>query len=231
MKNINRILLVALLAFICLNVHAQEYVTQTKESLTNMTPQDALQKLKDGNERFLSGKLVERNLNEQVKQTAHGQYPFAIVLSCMDSRSPSEFIFDQGIGDIFNDRVAGNVVDEDILGSLEFACKITGSKLILVLGHTNCGAIKGACDDVKMGNLTNLLSKIKPAIEAVPIVNGERNSKNKDFVDKVSKENVFLAIQNINDRSPILKEMIDKGEIKIVGAMYDVETGKVTFYE
>lgn len=231
MKYINKIFLVVLLAFVCLNVHAQEYVTQTKESLANMTPQDALQKLKDGNERFLSGKLVERNLKEQVKLTAHGQYPFAIVLSCMDSRSPSEFIFDQGIGDIFNDRVAGNVVDEDILGSLEYACKVTGSKLILILGHTNCGAIKGACDDVKMGNLTILLSKIKPAIEAVPEGNGERNSKNKDFVDKVSKENVFLAIQNINDRSPILKEMIDKGEIKIVGAMYDVETGKVTFYE
>lgn len=195
------------------------------------SPQVALQKLKEGNARFVEGKSTHKDYKAQVQETSTGQFPFAIILSCIDSRSPSELIFDQGIGDIFNARIAGNIVDEDVLGSMEFACKVTGSKLILIMGHTNCGAIKGACDDVKMGNLTALLAKIKPAVDSVPGFENKRNSNNDDFVDKVSKENVKLAMKNIRDNSPILKKMIDNGEIFLVGSMYDVKTGKVTFYE
>ena len=195
------------------------------------SPQVALQKLKEGNVRFVEGRSTYKDYKAQVQETSKGQFPFAIILSCIDSRSPSELIFDQGIGDIFNARIAGNIVDEDVLGSMEFACKVTGSKLILIMGHTNCGAIKGACDDVKMGNLTALLSKIKPAVDSVPGFEDRRNSNNDDFVDKVSRENVKLAMKNIRDNSPILKEMIDNGEIILVGSMYDVKTGKVDFYE
>lgn len=195
------------------------------------SPQVALQKLKEGNVRFVEGKSTYKDYKAQVQETSKGQFPFAIILSCIDSRSPSELIFDQGIGDIFNVRIAGNIVDEDVLGSMEFACKVTGSKLILIMGHTNCGAIKGACDDVKMGNLTALLSKIKPAVDSVPGFEDRRNSNNDDFVDTVSRKNVKLAMKNILDNSPILKEMIDNGEILLVGSMYDVKTGKVDFYE
>lgn len=194
------------------------------------SPQVALQKLKDGNARFVEGESTYKDYKAQVQETSKGQYPFAIILSCMDSRNPSEIIFDQGIGDIFNIRIAGNIVDEDVLGSLEFACKVTGSKLILVMGHTNCGAIMGACDDVKLGNLTALLSKIRPAVERVN-EDGDRNSKNSEYVAKVARENVILAIECIKNNSPILKEMLDNGEIMAVGSMYDLETGKVTFYE
>lgn len=195
------------------------------------SPQAALQNLKDGNARFVEGKSTHRDHKAQVQETSKGQYPFAIILSCIDSRNPSEIIFDQGIGDIFNVRIAGNIVDEDVLGCLEFACKITGSKLILVMGHSNCGAIMGACDDVKLGNLTALLSKIRPAVAKVPEVAGERNSKNEEFVELVAKENVLLAMDVVKKDSPILKDMLDNGEIMMVGAMYDLETGKVTFYE
>jgi len=195
------------------------------------SPQVALQKLKEGNVRFIEGKNTHKDYKAQVQETSNSQYPFAIILSCMDSRSPSELIFDQGIGDIFNVRIAGNIVDDDVLGSMEFACKVTGSKLILVMGHTNCGAVKGACDNVELGNLTSLLAKIMPAVNAVPVEEGKRNSDNDDFVEKVSQANVMQALKNIRENSPILKEMLDKGEIMLVGSMYDVSTGKVTFYE
>ena len=205
-------------------------VTQTKESQSSMTKSTALQMLKDGNARFVSGKTLSRNMMEQVKQTAKGQYPYAVILSCIDSRASSELIFDQGMGDIFNSRVAGNVVDDDVLGGMEFACKVTGAKLIVVLGHTNCGAIKGACDRVELGNLTSLLAKIQPVVTSVK-TEGDRNSKNHEFVEEVSKDNVMHGIEEIKQKSTVLKEMIDKGEIGIVGGMYDIETGKVTFYE
>jgi len=231
MKTFKNLLILFVISVLYINCYSQDYVTQTKESQSKMTPKTALQMLKDGNERFVSGKSLNRNLSDQVKETSKGQYPFGTILSCIDSRSPSEFVFDQGIGDIFNARIAGNIVDEDVLGSLEFASKILGSKLILVLGHSDCGAVKGACDDAKLGNVTALLSKIKPAVDAVSSDNADRTSKNKDFVEKVAKENVLLAIKNITDNSPLLKEMVEKGEITIVGGMYDVETGKVTFYE
>ncbi|HBL78708.1 MAG TPA: carbonic anhydrase, partial [Aequorivita sp.] len=170
---------------------------------------------------------------EQVNDTSDGQFPFATILSCIDSRVSAELVFDQGLGDIFSIRIAGNFVNEDILGSMEFASKLAGTKLIVVLGHTSCGAIKGACDDAKMGNLTGMLAKIKPAVESVsePKDEGQRNSKNLDFVDAVAEKNVTLTIDNIRNMSPILKEMEDNNEIDIVGAMYDINTGAVSFFE
>jgi carbonic anhydrase len=204
---------------------------QTKASQAAMTPEQALQELRDGNARFVAGHPLHRDFPAQVKATASGQYPFAVVLSCLDSRQPSEIIFDQGIGDIFSARVAGNVLNDDILGSMEFACKVSGSKLIAVIGHSNCGAIKGAIDDVDLGNLTGLLTKIKPAIDSVPADVHPRTTKNYSFVDQVSEANVRLVMKEIPERSPILREMIDKGEIKLVGGMYDLSTGKVQFYD
>jgi carbonic anhydrase len=204
---------------------------QTKESQAAMTPQQALAELRDGNARFVAGKPLVRNLPAQVKATASGQYPFAVVLSCLDSRQPIEIVFDQGIGDIFSARVAGNVLNDDILGSMEFACKVSGAKLIAVVGHSNCGAIKGAIDDVDLGNLTGLLAKIKPAMDSVPASVQPRTSKNYSFVDQVSEANIRLVMKQIPERSPILREMIDRGEIKLVGGMYDLSTGKVQFYD
>ena len=204
---------------------------QTKASQAMMTPQQALAELRDGNARFVAGKPLHRDFPAQVKATASGQYPFAVVLSCLDSRQPVEIVFDQGIGDIFSARVAGNVLKYDILGSMEFACKVSGAKLIAVVGHSNCGAIKGAIDDVDLGNLTGLLTKIKPAIDAVPADVQPRTSKNYSFVDQVSEANVRLVMKEIPEHSPILREMIDKGEIKLVGGMYDLSTGKVQFYD
>jgi carbonic anhydrase len=194
------------------------------------SPQVALQKLKEGNARFVEGKSTQKDYKAQVQETSKGQYPFAIILSCIDSRNPSEIIFDQGIGDIFNVRIAGNISAPEVLGSLEFACKVAGSKLILVMGHSNCGAIRGACDNVKLGNLTGLLSRILPAVESID-EKGDRSSENTDFVEKVSRKNVLLTMENIKNESSILKEMIDNGEIMMVGAMYNLETGIVTFYE
>jgi carbonic anhydrase len=204
----------------------------TKETQEKMTPQEALNTLKEGNQRFQNNIKANRNLSEQVSDTSSGQYPFATILSCIDSRVSSELIFDQGIGDIFSARVAGNFVNEDILGSMEFACKLAGTKAIVVLGHTACGAIKGACDDAKLGNLTGLLNKLKPAVNAVlePKEASLRNSSNMNFVNEVSNKNVHMTIDNIRNQSPILKEMEDKGEITIVGAMYDIADGSVTFY-
>lgn len=200
----------------------------TKETQATMTPKKALQFLLEGNERFQNNIRINRNLIEQVNDTSSGQFPFATILSCIDSRVPSELVFDQGIGDLFNARIAGNFVNEDILGSLEFACKLAGSKLIMVLGHTSCGAIKGACDDAKLGNLTQMLAKIKPAVDAVPTKAGEaRNSSNIDFVNEVAVKNVMLTVETIKEQSPLLKEMADNNEIDIIGAIYDVNSGLV----
>ncbi len=200
----------------------------TKETQAGMTLQSSTDALMEGNRRFLSKNPIKRDLIEQVMETQKGQYPFATVLSCIDSRIPTEIIFDQGVGDIFNARIAGNFINEDILGSLEFACKLAGSKVIMVLGHTSCGAVKGACDNAKLGNLTQMLDKIKPAVDLIKTEPGEeRSSKNLDFVNKVSAKNVELAINDIKEKSPVLKEMYDNGEIDIVGAMYHVSSGKV----
>jgi carbonic anhydrase len=196
-----------------------------------LTPQQALAELEAGNARFVAGHPLHRNMRADVKATASGQYPFAVVLSCLDSRQPIEIVLDQGIGDIFSARVAGNVLNRDILGSMEFACKVSGAKLIAVIGHTNCGAIKGAIDDVQLGHLTGLLTKIKPAMEAVPADVEPRTSKNSEYVDEVAKENVLLVMQQIRQRSPILREMIDQGKVGLVGGMYDLSTGKVQFFD
>ena len=203
--------------------------TQTAETQSSISPTMAVELLMDGNNRFTNNKPINRDLHAQISDTATGQYPFASVLSCIDSRIPTEIIFDQGIGDIFNARIAGNFINEDILGSLEFACKLAGSKVIMVMGHTSCGAVKGACDHAKLGNLTQMLDKIMPAVDAIQTAPGEdRNSSNIDFVNKVAVENVVRSIQNIKSQSPVLNEMVEKGEIEIVGAMYDVKSGKVT---
>jgi carbonic anhydrase len=201
----------------------------TKETQDSMTSQKALQALKEGNERFVNNLRTNRNLLQQVNETSVGQFPFAIILSCIDSRTSAELIFDQGLGDIFSARIAGNIVNDDILGSMEFACKVAGSKLVVVLGHTSCGAIKGACDHVELGNLTGLVKKITPAVNAVQYT-GERSSKNSEFVEMVAEENVLRMVNEIKEKSSILREMIEHGEISIAGGMYDVKTGVVNFY-
>ena len=199
-----------------------------KETQSGMTPADARQRLEEGNERFCARNGATRDLMEQMSDTKGGQWPFAAIVGCIDSRVSPELVFDQGIGDVFSARIAGNIVNDDILGSLEFACKVAGSKLVVVLGHERCGAVMGACDDVKMGQLTGLLAKIKPAIEATEET-GERNSKNRDFVHNVAVQNVHLTTAKILADSEVLRDMESAGEISVVGAMYDVETGKVTF--
>lgn len=206
-------------------------ITQTKDSQSNLTPADALEMLKEGNQRFVENKKANRNLTDQVTQTSTGQYPFATVLSCIDSRVSSEIIFDQGIGDIFSVRIAGNFVNEDILGSMEFACKLAGTKLLVVLGHTACGAVKGACDDAKLGNLTTMLEKIKPAVSAIsePADPTQRNSSNIAFVNEVAQKNVELTIERIRKESPTLAAQEEAGEIRIIGGMYDIHTGAVSF--
>ncbi len=203
----------------------------TQETQASLTPAKALQILKEGNDRFVNNLKANRNLLEQAGYTADGQFPFAVILSCIDSRTSAELIFDQGLGDVFSIRIAGNIINEDILGSLEFACKVAGSKIIVVLGHTKCGAIKGACDHVEMGNLTALLSKIQPAVYDEKTVTENRSSNNPDFVEKVAAINVKRTVQGVMERSPILKEMIEKGEIGIVGGTHDLATGHVTFFE
>lgn len=205
-------------------------VTQTKASQAQMSPEQALDLLKAGNARFISGNMLNRDLHAQVAQTAKGQYPYAVVLGCIDSRVPPELVFDTGIGDIFSARVAGNFVNTDILGSMEFATAAAGSKLIVVLGHSHCGAVKGACDHVELGNLTHTLSNIAPAVYSTQ-TSGERSSKNKGFVQAVADKNVSLTVANILDRSPVIKQLVDQGKVKVVGAMHDIETGKVQFFE
>ena len=205
----------------------------TKETQASLTPRMALEILKEGNIRFISNLKAQRDLLAQVNATRDGQWPFAIILSCIDSRTSAELIFDQGLGDIFSVRIAGNIVNTDILGSMEFACKVAGSKLIVVLGHSKCGAVKGACDHVEMGNLTELLSKLQPAVYAESSVTDrdKRNSKNEIFVEHVSTINVKRGVKNIIERSFILEQMVEKGEIGVVGAMHNIETGEVEFYE
>ena len=205
----------------------------TKETQSTMTPQKALQFLKEGNGRFQQNLKANRNLLEQVNDTSKGQFPFAVVLSCIDSRVPAELVFDQGIGDIFSVRVAGNIVNEDILGSIEYGCKVAGSLAVIVLGHTACGAVKGACDDVQLGNITTLLSKIKPAVKAVkePTEAANRVGSNSKFVDEVVHKNVEISMKEIREKSAVLTEMENNNEIVIVGAVYNVSSGKIEFLD
>ena len=205
--------------------------TLTKEMQAKVTPQQAIDLLKEGNKRFVNNLKVNRNLLQQVNETSTGQYPLAVILSCIDSRTSAELIFDQGLGDIFSVRIAGNIINEDILGSMEFACKVAGAKAIVVLGHTKCGAVKGACDHVEMGNLTNLLSKLQPAVYSEKTVLNNRNSGNDEFVEKVATLNVRIAMHQIHEKSTILNDMMAKGQIAMIGGMYNVETGLVDFYE
>ena len=204
--------------------------TLTKEMQTAITPIMALDLLKEGNKRFVNNLKVNRNLLQQANETSDGQHPFAVILSCIDSRTSAELIFDQGLGDVFSVRIAGNIVNEDILGSMEFGCKVAGSKIIVVLGHTKCGAIKGACDHVEMGNLTALLSKISPAVDSETQTMENRNANNSVFVENVATINVKQTVQAIMERSPILREMINSGQIGIIGGMHDISTGEVQFY-
>ena len=205
----------------------------TKETQDQMTPVLSLEVLKKGNKRFIDNQKAPRDLMQQEAATSKGQYPFATVLSCIDSRVSSELIFDQGIGDLFSVRIAGNFVNEDILGSMEFACKLAGTKLVVVLGHTACGAVKGACDHARLGNLTALIKKIEPAVAAVkePEEVSLRNSSNLDFVNDVAVKNVLMTIDQIRSESPVLAEMEKKGEIQIVGGMYNIDSGEVNFFE
>jgi len=205
--------------------------TLTKEMQAAITPTMALDLLKTGNKRFVDNIKINRNLLQQANETSDGQHPFAVVLSCIDSRTSAELIFDQGLGDIFSVRIAGNIINEDILGSMEFGCKVAGAKIIVVLGHTKCGAVKGACDHVEMGNLTALLNKIQPAVFDEKTETENRNSSNDNFVEKVSMINVKRTVEAIMQRSPILKEMIEKGECGIVGGNHNITTGEVKFYD
>ena len=207
--------------------------TLNKEIQSKITPRRALEILQKGNDRFVNNLKANRNLLEQVNETSEGQWPFAIILSCIDSRTSAELIFDQGLGDVFSVRIAGNIINTDILGSMEFACKVAGSKLIVVLGHTKCGAVKGACDHVEMGNLTELLSKLQPAVYAEKETIGAeyRNSKNPLFVESVAAINVRRSVKSIIERSFIIEQMVENGEIGVVGAMYNIETGQVEFYD
>jgi len=204
--------------------------TLTKEARDALSPLEVIDVLRKGNERFQQNLKANRNLLQQVDETSDGQHPMAIVLSCIDSRTGAELIFDQGLGDIFSARIAGNVLNNDILGSMEFACKVAGSKAVVVLGHSKCGAVKGACDGVEMGNLSGLLHKIREAIVLEKETKGDRTSKNAEFVERVAQLNVMLVKQQIIARSSVLAKMIDDGELALVGAMYDVDTGAVEFY-
>jgi carbonic anhydrase len=205
--------------------------TLNKEMQASISPKMALELLKDGNKRFVNNLKINRNLLQQANETSDGQHPFAVILSCIDSRTSAELIFDQGLGDIFSVRIAGNIVNEDILGSMEFGCKVAGAKIIVVLGHTKCGAVKGACDDVKLGNLTGLISKIKPAVEQETTTKENRNSTNGEFVENVAELNVQLSVKNILLKSPIIAEMVKNDEISIVGGIHEISTGEVKFFD
>ena len=201
----------------------------TKEMQASITPDRALQMLEEGNARFVSGQMVHRDYIQKVRLTSEDQYPFAVILGCLDSRQSAEILFDQGIGDIFVARVAGNVLNDDILGSLEFATKVAGAKLIAVVGHSNCGAVKGAVDDVELDHLTGLLRKIKPAVESVGSPGEKHTSKDLAFVDKVAAENAKRVAQEMRSRSRTLRDLIDAGNLKVVSGMYEISTGRVTF--
>ena len=205
--------------------------TLTKELQSAITPALALELLKDGNKRFVNNLKINRNLLQQANETSDSQHPFAVILSCIDSRTSAELIFDQGLGDVFSVRIAGNIVNEDILGSMEFGCKVAGAKIIVVLGHTKCGAVKGACDNVALGNLTGLISKIKPAVEQESVTSENRNSSNSAFVENVAELNVSLSVKNILLKSPIIADMVKNGDIGIVGGIHDITTGEVKFFE
>jgi len=205
--------------------------TLTKEMQASLTPEMALGLLEKGNKRFINNLKINRNLLQQVNETSDEQHPFAVILSCIDSRTSAELIFDQGLGDILSVRIAGTILNEDILGSLEFSCKVAGAKIIVVLGHTKCGAIRSACDHIEMGNLTTLLSKIEPSVYAEITTSEKRNSKNEEFVEKVSAINVKRTVELILERSPLLKKMIEDGECGLVGGMHNIGTGEVTFYK
>ncbi len=202
--------------------------TQTKTTQDNLSPKDAHTILVEGNKRFTQNLKAQRNLQDQVFETSKGQYPFAVILSCIDSRVPAELVFDQGIGDVFSVRVAGNIINEDILGSMEYACKVAGSKIVVVMGHTKCGAVTSACKHVELGNITPLLNKIKPAVTLIEAKNGEMNA---EAIEEVSVANVKISIDRIREESPILAEMERNDEIAIVGAMYDVSNGNVEFFK
>ena len=204
---------------------------RNKDLRSTLSPNDVLTALKNGNQRFVKNERLPHDLLEHVNSTSTGQWPFAAILSCIDSRTSAELIFDQGIGDAFSIRIAGNIVNDDILGSLEFACKAAGAKLIVVMGHSKCGAVKGACDHVKMGNLTTLLAKIAPAVASEQATTTDRTSQNAAFVQNVADINVRQNVQAILNRSEILAEMVAKNEIAIIGAMHDIETGVVTFMD
>ena len=206
--------------------------TQTLETQQQLTPQGALELLKEGNARFRENVKAQRDLMQQVSETSDGQWPLAVVLSCIDSRTSAELIFDQGIGDIFSARVAGNFINDDILGSMEFACKVAGAKLVVVLGHSHCGAVKGACDNVELGLLTRMLENIQPAVDAVaaPAAAADRTSANPDFVADVARENVLRSVAGVTSRSEVLREMAESGSIQIVGGMHDLASGGVEFY-
>jgi len=205
--------------------------TLTKEIQNAITPNMALDLLKEGNRRFVNNLKINRNLLQQANDTSDGQHPFAVILSCIDSRTSAELIFDQGLGDVFSVRIAGNIVNDDILGSMEFGCKVAGAKIIVVLGHTKCGAIKGACDNVSLGNLTGLIAKIKPAVDQEVETKEKRNSSNSTFVENVAELNVSLSVKNILLKSAIISEMVKNEEITIVGGVHDISTGEVKFFE
>jgi len=232
LRQLTGALVLTLAAALTLSAHADtDPLVQTAESQAALTPEAALALLAEGNKRFLEDDMLERDYPDQVKATGAGQYPHSIVLSCIDSRAAPELLFDQGIGDIFSPRIAGNFVDEELLGSMEFAAAVAGSKALVVLGHTECGAVKGACDGVELGNLTKTLSHIQPAVAAVQGFDGERTSGNKAFVDAVAHENVHQTVNNILSRSKVLSDLVEEGQLVVVGAMYDVGTGVVTFLE
>lgn len=205
--------------------------TLTKEIQQLLTPEDAINLLKEGNKRFVNNLKVNRNLLQQVNETSDGQYPFAVILSCIDSRTSAELIFDQGLGDIFSVRIAGNILNDDILGSMEFACKLAGSKLIAVLGHTKCGAIQGACKNVKLGHLSGLLEKIEPAIHLAKQLNPQQHDTALDFINSVTQVNVDLVINNILQKSAIISELVKQKKVGIIGGIYNADTGQVEFNE
>ncbi len=233
--NINKIRVIVFAITVLLTtigtVHAESGTTMTSKTQAAITPDEAIEMLKQGNERFINGNAVKRDLLTQVKQTSKGQFPFAAIVSCIDSRIPPEIVFDQGVGDIFVARVAGNFVNDDILGSLEYSTKVAGAKLILIMGHTECGAVKGACDGAQLGLLTATLANINPAVEAVKGDYTPKSSKNNEFVQAVAETNVKLTMQKLRERSVVLREMLDNGEIAMVGAMYHVNTGQVVFWK
>ncbi len=201
----------------------------TAEMQAALTPAAVLQALQDGNRRFLTGQAIERNFLEQMRQTTAGQYPMATILGCIDSRVPHEVIFDKGVGDLFSARIAGNFINTDMLGSLEFSTAVAGARVIVVLGHTECGAVKGACDHVQLGNLTTTLANLSPAVYAVQNIEGPRTSANKAFVEAVAHENVAMTVDNIIERSSVIRGLVESGRLMVIGAMYDVSTGVVTF--